>query len=169
MPVIVQVQTNQFRDVLGRFASVRNETAVAHSRAHVQTAARMLQQALREEAPRGTPDPLGRPRRYPVLWQSIWFQTVRSPKGWAVEFRAAPQVRFVLGRTRPHEIRGRRCPLHFYWHRMGVEAWFWSVNHPGTRPNRFDLRAARRVKGRMTTEMRRGARAVALMFMGRRG
>jgi len=58
----------------------------------------------------------------------------------------APYARYVHDGTRPHVIRARRAKaLHFYW--QGREVFVKSVNHPGTKPNPFMTRAARKVVG----------------------
>jgi hypothetical protein len=167
MPVIVRVATNQFRDMIGRFARATNAAAVEHSRSHVETAARTLKEALRAEAPVGKPDPLGRPRKEPPLAQNIGYNLRRGGRGWQIEFNAPPHARFVIGGTRPHPIYGKKCPLHFYWERIGRAVWFWSVNHPGTLPNRFDVRAARRVKAEVDRELGRGTLVFLNKVMGK--
>jgi len=167
MPVFVRVEADRFRDVLGRFARVTDQLAVEHSRQHILAGALLYQQAFREEAPRGVPDPLGRPRRWPPLAENINMHAKQQHGGWVIEFQAPPQVRFVVLGTKPHEIRGRDWPLHFYWHKKGIEAWFWKVNHPGSAPNRFDQRAAQRVRAQASAEMRRGCRSIVELFMQR--
>ena len=165
MPAWMEVRVDRLRDVRGRFASVTNEAALVHARTHVDVAAGVLNRALRDEAPRGQPDPLGRPRRYPVLKENIFYRVLRTSRGWHVLFTGPPQVRFVLDGTRPHPIEGKRCPLHFYWHRVGREVWFWHVNHPGTTPNRFEIRAAAKVRQQVTTELQRATRMIAYQFV----
>lgn len=170
MPIIVTVETDRFRDLLGRFASVRDSRAVEHAREHAHRAGRILSDALRQEAPSSRPDPLGRPKPpgYRKLRDNINAQVEMKggpPPGFEIKMTAPPQVRFVLDGTPPHIIpRGgsaeqmaRGYPLHFWWHKQNREAWFWSVNHPGTQPNRFDLRALRKVRERVLEEARRGA------------
>ncbi len=167
MPVIVRLETKQFRDVIGRFAGATNAAAMEHSRSHVESAARSLRDALRAEAPVGKADPLGRPRREPPLARNIGYNLRRGAKGWRIEFGAPPHARFVIGGTRPHPIVAKKWPLHFYWERMGREVWFWSVRHPGTLPNRFDLRAMQRVKGEVELDLRRGTLVMINKVVGR--
>jgi hypothetical protein len=168
MPVFVKVTTNRFRDLAGRFASVMNPGAVQHARGHAERAGLLLADAMRAEAPDGRPDPLGRPRPagYRKLRDNIMVRVLpRGNKGFDVRIGGPKQVIWVLGGTRPHRIpRGgasaqmaKGYPLHFYWFRVRREVWFWSVNHPGTQPNRFDLRAIRRVGEQVKAEARKGA------------
>lgn len=168
MPVIVKVTTDRFRDLAGRFASIRDPGAVSHAREHAERAGAILAAAMREEAPSGRPDPLGRPKPagYRKLRDNITVRVLpRGKTGFSVQIGGPPQVIFVLQGTRPHkiprggsaEMKAKGYTLHFYWFKKRREVWFWSVNHPGTQPNRFDLRAARRVGEQVKAEARRGA------------
>lgn len=168
MPVFVKVTTDRFRDLAGRFASVTNPGAVQNAREAAERAGRILADAMREEAPDGRPDPLGRPRPagYRKLRDNITVRVLpRGNTGFDVRIGGPRQVVFVLQGTRPHKIpRGgsaemmaKGYPLHFWWFKRSKEVWFWSVNHPGTQPNRFDLRVARRVGDKVRAEARRGA------------
>lgn len=52
--------------------------------------------------------------------------------------------------TVPHVIAARRAPmLVFYWKRLGRVVRFLAVNHPGTKPNRFLIRALTTVRSRL--------------------
>lgn len=158
MAVVVRVETNRIRDVMGRFAKMTNASAVEHSKTHVQNAATMFLDAMKQEAPVGKPDPLGRPRKEPPLARNLKYRILKAGNGWKVSYSAPPHARFVLSGTSPHPIVGGRWPLHFYWDRIGAEVWLWKVQHPGTAPNRFDQRAMDRVKGQMDQELGRGVR-----------
>jgi hypothetical protein len=53
-----------------------------------------------------------------------------------------PLGTFIQKGTRPHVIRAKNAPmLRFYWPKVGRVVYFKSVNHPGTKPNRFYNRA----------------------------
>lgn len=167
MPVIVKVTTDRFRDLAGRFASIRDPRAVDHAREHAERAGALMADALRQEAPDGRPDPLGRPRPagYRKLKDNITVKVLPRGKGFKVQIGGPPQVVFVLQGTKPHkiprggsaEMRAKGYPLHFYWFKQRRAVWFWSVNHPGTKPNRFALRAMQRVGEQVKAEARKGA------------
>ena len=51
--------------------------------------------------------------------------------------------------TKPHVIRARRAPmLVFYWDKVGRVVHFKHVNHPGTKPNRYLLKALKVIRVR---------------------
>lgn len=51
--------------------------------------------------------------------------------------------------TQPHTITARRAPmLVFFWPKTGTVVHFKSVHHPGTKPNRFLVKALGVLKGR---------------------
>jgi hypothetical protein len=169
MLLAIQVEVNRFRDIQGRFASLSSPAAADHMFEHVNAAGLILQRGLQQEAPRGQPDPLGRPRKYPPLADNIRFQVHRSSRGFWVRYSAPPQAKWVIRGTPPHPIVGRRCPLYFYWDRVGRPAYFWSVQHPGTAPNRFDQRAVARVRSDVEREIRRGAYVTVMRIVAGTG
>lgn len=66
--------------------------------------------------------------------------------GVGVSKRTVPYAGFVMYGTRAHIIRARRARfLRFYWPKVGRVVFFKSVNHPGTKANRFLERALNRV------------------------
>jgi hypothetical protein len=61
-----------------------------------------------------------------------------------------PVALWVHEGTVPHVIAAVRAPmLVFFWKRLGRVVAFLQVNHPGTQPNRFLVRALANVKGRL--------------------
>lgn len=55
---------------------------------------------------------------------------------------AVPYALYVSRGTEPHIIRARNVPnLVFFWPKVGKVVAFPQVNHPGTKPNRYLLRA----------------------------
>jgi len=88
-------------------------------------------------------------RRAPVktgaLKRSIGSRLVRSSLGgWNVEVSAdTPYAAFVSDGTRPHTITGN--PWLVFPGRDGRTVFVHSVNHPGTKPNRYLLDAMREV------------------------
>lgn len=62
--------------------------------------------------------------------------------GVEIDKRVVPYAGFVMYGTRPHVIRARRArALRFFWPKIGRVVFFKSVNHPGTKANRFLERA----------------------------
>jgi hypothetical protein len=56
-----------------------------------------------------------------------------------------PLGTFIQKGTKSHVIRAKNAPmLRFYWPKVGRVVYFKSVNHPGTKPNRFYNRALQR-------------------------
>lgn len=64
--------------------------------------------------------------------------TVRSSKtGVLLKFEAkVPYASYLEKGTPPHPIHGNPI-LKFYWERMGRDAYFYNVNHPGTKATHF--------------------------------
>ena len=65
--------------------------------------------------------------------------------GIEVDTKAVPYAGYVMYGTRPHRIVARNAPaLRFFWPKVGRVVFFKSVNHPGTKANRFMERALNR-------------------------
>lgn len=73
------------------------------------------------------------------LYSSIQGRYQVSPDRVVMDFTAeAPYAQYVVEGTRPHPIRARNArALSFYWPKLGGQAFFKSVQHPGTRANPF--------------------------------
>lgn len=118
-------------------------------RSWLETKTDSLTQAAITNCPVGSPDPLGRPREFPVrLKDSITGQVVGS--GLDIRGRvtaATPYAKTVHDGSRPHQIRprGTGYPLRFYWDKVGGVFRAMSVNHPGTQPQPFLREAAQQV------------------------
>lgn len=98
-------------------------------------AAPIITEAVREEAP-GT----GRYRNRIYVRRGITGLQLVAQRPW----------RWVIGGTRPHEIRPRNArALSFEW--RGEQVFFRRVQHPGTHPNPFHLRAYIKVRRRIRT------------------
>jgi hypothetical protein len=80
-----------------------------------------------------------RTRRPGTLRDSIVKRAVTIDGEFAVEVGTADPVGLWHHEgTKPHPIRARRAPfLVFFWAKVGRVVKFRSVNHPGTKPNRF--------------------------------
>lgn len=77
------------------------------------------------------------------LRDSFSAQRHTSPVGVSIDFISrAPQAKWVLGGTRPHEIRPRNAKA-LYWVDRGGSHFARLVHHPGTKPNPFVRRAVR--------------------------
>lgn len=127
-----------FRDIHGRFVKASDELT-AIKRQELKPEAERLRNLAREEAPRKT----GK------FAKSIVYRTYSSGNevGFTIQ-SAKPLGDWILEGTRPHRIVARRANvLAFYWKngpRGAGMYYFRSVNHPGTKPNRFMGRAYRR-------------------------
>jgi hypothetical protein len=73
-----------------------------------------------------------------ITWRNI---TGPEMAGFEV-LSPGPLGTFIQKGTKAHVIRARNAPmLRFYWPKVGRVVYFKSVNHPGTKPNRFYNRA----------------------------
>ena len=59
---------------------------------------------------------------------------------------------FVVHGTKPHEIWPRNAMM-LHWQDNHTDVFAHMVNHPGTKPNDYPLRAGRRVLARMAEEL----------------
>lgn len=151
MPAVVRVVARPpFRDIGGRFAKATEELK-ANKREMMRYLGRRYVEFARDEAPVKT----GKFAKG-IRWRS--FQ-----KGDNVGFTVStpqPLGRFIIEGTKPHIItpKGSGYPLRFYWEKMGRVVHFYSVNHPGTKPNPFTKRALERWTPVSRQELNRIAR-----------
>lgn len=106
---------------------------------------RRMAQLSYEEAPKRTGRYAG----------SISHRVFTDVTGSGFEIRSHnPLRRYITEGTKPHPIVARRAPfLRFYWPKVGRVVYFRSVNHPGTKANRFYNRALARWMPEARTEM----------------
>ena len=109
--------------------------------------------ALKAEAPYGDrSNATGARATGPHLRDRIWSERHSGVGHVETVFQTdrSPVAAFVLGGTKPHDIRPRGdWPLTFYWDKAGgvVQSWGWHgekygmVKHPGTKANPFNVRA----------------------------
>ena len=73
------------------------------------------------------------------LYSSITSRYTVTPERVVIDFEAdIPYAQYVIEGTRPHVIRAtNRRSLSFYWPKVGGQAFFKSVNHPGNSANPF--------------------------------
>lgn len=108
--------------------------------------AESLKLIFRVHAPRGKDDPLGRPRKDAHLADTIEATAIPGTSSFVVEVGVPPEqankVTWLREGTRAHSITpSKASALHFWWTRVGVEVFTQHVNHPGTRPNRWEEEA----------------------------
>lgn len=91
-----------------------------------------------------------RQRRPGTLRDSIVKRVIQYQGTTAVAVGSADPIALIHHEgTVAHRITARRRPrLVFYWRRLGRVFAAPSVNHPGTRPNRFLTKALEALKGR---------------------
>lgn len=121
-------------------------------------ARRMIEDAedVKREAQRlvgvSEPDPVPRrqPHRPGTLRDSIVKRAVERDGEFAMQVGSeVPYALFHHEGTVPHVIRAVKAPrLVFFWPKAGRVVAFPSVNHPGTRPNRFLVNALAVLRGR---------------------
>lgn len=97
------------------------------------------------------PDPLGRPRRKPNHLRDtiVTRMTERDGLPYMLVGSDDPIALLHHEGTQPHPIYASRAPfLVFWWERENRLVVTKSVNHPGTRPNRYLTNALRVLRGR---------------------
>lgn len=70
-----------------------------------------------------------------------------------------PLGKWIIEGTAPHRIEARNAPvLSFFWPKVGRRAAFRYVNHPGTKPNPFHMRAYMRIAPQLEPELKQLAK-----------
>lgn len=138
-----------FRDLQGRFIKA-NTQLLSDKRDMMRGLGRSLVRYMRAEAPKGRGE----------FQKTLRFRSFQT--GNTVGFTtsmAKPLGDWIIGGTRPHKIVARNAnALRFNWARgpQGAGVYFFkSVNHPGTKPNPFHLRALQRWKPEAKSELLR--------------
>lgn len=130
-----------FRDVQGRFAR-RSDLLVSARRQAMRNVGRRAADALKARAP----------KRSGKFARGLVYRTYdRGDYGWVRVYSTGEHrhlLKWIVGGTRPHPIPkggsaeqlAKGYPLRFYWEKgpngPGIYH-FWSVRHPGTKPNPF--------------------------------
>ena len=126
------------RDVQGRFTKATKEL-MEKQRREIRPQAQRLLALTREEAPART-GAFREKIRYQTFTEGSWV-------GFKV-LMPQPLATFIIKGTRRHPIVARRArSLRFYWEDgpKGPGIYFYyAIDHPGTKPNRFAGRAVRR-------------------------
>jgi len=155
----------------GLFA--RKSTALrAQRREFAREAGRLMQGSLRRHAPRSQPRP-DKKNTSGLFANGIRYRSRETERGVEVIFYASGPHAFVLPflihGTKPHVIptggaaaqRAKGYPLRFFWEKgpsgPGIYR-YWSVNHPGTKPDPFVQEALDDVGGQVLAIAQRGAR-----------
>jgi hypothetical protein len=132
------------------YGSSRRHHLEREQKALITDETHRLQRIAKDEAPKDTG----------VFAEGIYAEVVQTITGdWnstiGVRGKHAFLLDYIIGGTRPHEIPkggsaaqlAKGYPLRFYWERgpNGPGVYFyWSVQHPGTKPNPFHRRALTR-------------------------
>ncbi|MCP4933356.1 MAG: hypothetical protein GY927_03920 [bacterium] len=134
--------TPPFRDLKGRFAKA-DKALIEDKKSMIHAQARRMLGLGREEAPEKTGE----------FKRGISFKVFGSGKaiGFTIQL-PQPLGLWIQGGTKAHKIPtggsaaqiAKGYPLRFYWAKAGRVVTFWSVNHPGTKKNKFMGRAYRR-------------------------
>lgn len=134
------IRTTGMQGLLDRLQAA-SEAAIVSPRVTVTKAAFLLRYALKVQAP----------IRTGKLKASIRFTTAADGDGFSAQFWGIYYARYVYRGTAPHLIRPRfRRAL--MW--PGAPHPVKLVHHPGTRPNRFRIRAWDSVKPTVTEMLR---------------
>ena len=159
--IVLKVEAVGYRDVLGRFARRAQGLADAQ-REVVRRGAQSMWAMLRYFAPKRTGE----------FAEGLNYRTDETAGGTTATFYAkgkhAYLLPWIVSGTPPHEIpiggsaaqMAKGYPLHFYWERIGEWVSFWSVHHPGTKPNPFVGKAMAVSWPTMRDDMRKTARRV---------
>ena len=140
MAVAIRVESRPtFRDLHNqRFAKAEREL-LENKRRMMRPEAARLRDILQDEAPKKSGEFAKNIRFKTYVRAAAVGFTISMPK---------PLSDYIIKGTRPHPITPKRpgYPLRFFWEKMGKVVFFYSVNHPGTKPNPFDKRAHKRWK-----------------------
>ena len=159
--IVLKVEAIGYRDVLGRFAR-RSQRLVQAQRDMVRRGAQGMLAMLRYFAP----------KRSGEFAAGLNYRTDETAGGTTATFYAkgkhAYLLPWIVEGTRPHIIpiggsaaqMAKGYPLHFYWERIGEWVSFWSVHHPGTKPNPFIGQAMEVEWPVMKSDLRQTARRV---------
>jgi len=165
MPQVLSYRVKGYRDVLGRFAK-RSAVLEARRRDAMRRVGRMVVSRLAKNAPKKTG----------TFARGITFRTY--DRGHATQMKAYATgehgylLKWIREGTKPHpiprggsaEMMAKGYPLRFYWEKgpagPGIYR-FWSVNHPGTKPNPFIEDTVAAVEQDVIAELRMVAASVA--------
>lgn len=150
-----------FRDIEGRFTKASTQL-LAGRREQAKDLARQHVEYMQDEAPKKTGEFARK-----ITFRS--FVSGVSSLGYTIT-EPDPLGRWIRLGTKPHKItpKGTGYPLAFYWAKMGGMFYSYSVNHPGTKPNRYDERANKRIESDMEkTTAKISTRYVTMIAKGR--
>jgi len=166
------IEVTNIRDIMGRFATMRDKGAVEYSRELVRGVGRVLVKHLAEEAPVGKHYTFQGQEYEPArkrLRDSFFYRTYIRGKTvrLSIYSSAGDILRYVIRGTYPYK-RGRRTirakrkkALAFWWARKKKSVVVKSVQHPGSLPNLFHERAYKEAKPEIEKLQRRAARLMA--------
>lgn len=161
----LELEALGYRDVAGRFAK-RTDELQKQRRELGRQAGRVFVQALKKHAPKRTGE----------FAKHLFYRTYDRGSRLEVRFYAGGPHAFVLPflteGTRPHVIptggsaaqMAKGYPLRFFWEKgprgPGIYH-YWSVNHPGTKPNPFVDEARKESGEPLRRELQKAAARVA--------
>jgi len=127
-----------WRDVRGRFARAEDELLKVR-RQELRLGGRKLVAIARDEAP----------KKSGKFARGIGFKTFKRGDRLVLSVHTPqPLGKFIQEGTKRHDIPKPKdslsYPLKFFWPKFGRVVFFRWVDHPGTKPNPFMKRAARR-------------------------
>lgn len=164
---IFDLEVVGLRDALGRFAAFRDKGAVEHARGLCRAVGRIQVKYLKKEAPVGEHYDWRGHRIEPKkrLKDSFTFKTLaRGGKVTLRVYSSVKHVVYVILGVRPYK-RGTRpiyprraSALAFFWARKKKSVVCARVDHPGSLPNPFHIRAQRRAEKEMDILIRRASR-----------
>lgn len=142
---LVSVHVEGAKELEARW-DMANEILSAVMLTRAAPLAESMKLAFRIHAPVSKDNPLGQARATSHLRDSIEAVIVPTAASLSITVGVPPdqvdKVTWLREGTRPHSILPKSASaLHFWWDRMGMEAFAASVQHPGTSPNRWEEEA----------------------------
>ena len=144
-------------DRLGRNLRGAREVILANQLKALRNVGRAAMPIFKDETPKGKPAP-NRARPPGRLRSSTRFE-IKTLSGLALEIRQGAKTAggafyglFVRGGTAPHTIRPHKAKALHFWV-GGREVFAQKVDHPGTKPNRYHLRAMKRLMPILNREL----------------
>lgn len=150
-----------FREFDGRFAKATDQL-LDDRRKQVKSLAAQHVGYMQDEAPKKSGE-----FAKGIRWRS--FVKGTASLGYTIS-EPDPLGRWIRLGTKPHTIqpKGAGYPLAFYWAKIGGMMYTYKVNHPGTEPNRYDLRANERIEPeQQQTTAKISTRYVTMIAKGR--
>lgn len=159
----IKVLIDRMRDYTKQMEYMVRSPPIEYMRPYVEDAAKMGVGALRRYAPIGDTEIPGKSADEPdhvPLREGINYDIRVEQNQHILTFYGPPHALFVIGGTEPHGIPYEELPskvLYFYFAALDEYVFFKRVNHPGTRPNLFHIRALESIRRDFYGRLRLGA------------